>query len=268
MVRSSVPEASPVQRAQVDSALRRVCDRAADGLPEPWQRAVREAAFGRSGDVRDALDRAVVGTDLGVDRVPLWWRLAGAVQWLLVLATVVGAVWLGLLAFGTYLRLPDLPTPEVSGIAVPSLLLVGGLLLGLLLAMIGRVIARAGARVRRRRAESRLRTAIESVADPLMIAPVEEELARHRRAREALERAGARAAADSPAADVTRVVHKQPIAASCPQIATTLWPRPATPRIVSGKRGGHRPLGRQRGGHRPLGDSEAATGRWDDKAAG
>ncbi|MBA2769329.1 MAG: 50S ribosome-binding GTPase [Sporichthyaceae bacterium] len=190
MVRSSVPEPTPVQRAQVDNALRRVSDRAAEGLPDPWQRSVRQAAQGRTSDVRDALDRAVVSTDLGVDRVPVWWRAAGALQWLLAVTAVVGGLWLLVLAFGSYLRLPDPPTPDVVGIALPTLLLAGGLLLGLLLAMVGRSVAKAGARVRRRRAESRLRKAIEEVADSLMLKPVEEEIQRHHQAREALERAG------------------------------------------------------------------------------
>jgi GTP-binding protein EngB required for normal cell division len=189
MVRSSVPEATPVQRAQVDTALRQVCDRAAEGLPDVWKRSVRRAAEGRSGDVRDALDQAVVSTDLGVDREPLWWKAAGALQWLLVAAAVVGAGWLLLLGVGGYLRLPDPPTPDVAGVPVPSVLLLGGVLLGLLLALVGRTVAGAGAIARRRRAVWRLRSAIEEVATSLMLRPVEEELDRHRRAREALDRA-------------------------------------------------------------------------------
>jgi hypothetical protein len=189
MVRSSVPEATPVQRAQVDTALRQVCDRAAEGLPDVWKRSVWRAAEGRSGDVRDALDQAVVSTDLGVDREPLWWKAAGALQWLLVAAAVVGAGWLLLLGVGGYLRLPDPPTPDVAGVPVPSVLLLGGVLLGLLLALVGRTVAGAGAIARRRRAVWRLRSAIEEVATSLMLRPVEEELDRHRRAREALDRA-------------------------------------------------------------------------------
>lgn len=189
MVRSSVPEPSPVQRAQVDTALRQVCDGAAKGLPDPWQRAVHEAAEGRAGDVRDALDRAVVGVDLGVDRVPLWWRAAGALQWLLVAAALVGGAWLLLLAFNSYLQMGEPPTPELWGIPVPTMLLLGGVSLGLLLAFLGRLVANGGAVVRRRRAESRLRAAIEQVATSLMLEPIEAELARHQRAREALDRA-------------------------------------------------------------------------------
>jgi hypothetical protein len=189
LVRSSVPEPTPVQRAQVDTALRRACDAVSHDLPRPWQRAVRTAAAGRTSDVRDRLDQAVVGTDLGVDRVPVWWRLGAGLQAALALAAVAGGIWLLLLAFGSYLRLPDPPTPELFGVAVPSLLLLGGVLLGLLLAFVGRLMVRGGALARRRRAESRLRSAIEQVADELMLGPVEAELARHGRARAALDRA-------------------------------------------------------------------------------
>jgi predicted GTPase len=189
LVRSSVPAPTPVQRAQVDTAVRQVCDAVAADLPAPWQRSVRAAAVGRSGDVRDQLDKAVVGTDLGADRVPLWWRAGAALQWLLAAAAVLGGLWLLGLGLGSFLRLPDLPTPEVAGITVPTLLLVGGVLLGLLLAAGGRLLVRGGAVSRRRRAESRLRAAIEQVADELMLDPVEAELARHARARLALERA-------------------------------------------------------------------------------
>lgn len=189
LARSSVPEPTPVQRAQVDTAVRRACDAVAHDLPRPWQRAVRRAAAGRSADVRDRLDQAVVGTDLGVDRVPAWWRLGSGAQWLLTLVAVVGAAWLLLLGVGSSLRLPDPPTPEVAGVPVPTLLLVGGVVLGLLIAWLGRLLARGGALARRRRAESRLTDAIERVADELMLGPVSAELARHARARLALDRA-------------------------------------------------------------------------------
>ena len=189
MVRSSVPTPSPVQRAQVDTALRRACDAVTSDLPSPWQLAVRQAASGRADDVRDRLDHAVVGTDLGVARVPVWWRVGGIVQRLVTATALIGAGWLLLLAFGSYLRLPEPPTPTLRGLALPMLLLVGGVALGLLLALLGRLLVRGGAVARRRRAESRLRASIERVADELMLGPVEAELARHARARLALDRA-------------------------------------------------------------------------------
>ena len=68
------------------------------------------AARSRSADLGDALDRAVVRTDLGVDRKPFWWRVVNALQWLVTVAALAGAVWLlarvGLIA-------SDLPTYDV-----------------------------------------------------------------------------------------------------------------------------------------------------------
>jgi predicted GTPase len=191
MVRSSVPEPTPVQQAQVETAVRSVCEQASAGLPTPWRVAVRGATGRHTDDVRDALDRAVVGTDLGVNRTPLWWRGASVLQWLLVAAAAIGAGWLLLLAVGGYLRLPDPGTPSWRGLPLPTTMLVGGVLLGLLLALVGRTIARGGARARRRRAESRLRAGIEVVARDLVLEPVEAELARHARAKDALARAAA-----------------------------------------------------------------------------
>ncbi|MEP6759753.1 MAG: GTPase [Sporichthyaceae bacterium] len=191
MVRSSVPEPTPVQRAQVETAVRGVVDAAGMGLPPRWQEAVRRAADQRAKDLRDELDVTVIRTDLGVDRTPMWWRLTGVVQWLLVAAALLGAGWLGLLAFGSYLRLPEPKTPDWHGFSVPTLLFLGGVLLGLLIASVGRLLARRGARRRRRHAEARLRRGIEEVADRLVIGPVEAELARHETARTALDRARA-----------------------------------------------------------------------------
>jgi hypothetical protein len=189
MVRSSVPEPSPVQRAQVESAVRTVCDEVSERLPGPWQASVRLAAGARSDDVRDALDTAVVRTDLGIERTPLWWRAGSVVQWALAVAAAVGLLWLVLLGVNGWLRLPDPPTPSWLGVPVPTLLLAGGVVLGLLLALAGRLAARGGAVVRRRRAEARLRSGIETVARDLVVEPVEAELARHARARDALSRA-------------------------------------------------------------------------------
>src|SRR6185436_19249512 len=122
MVRSSVPEPNPVQRAQVESAVRVACDEAAGQLPLAWQAVVRQAAGARTDDVRDALDAAVVRTDLGIDRTPLWWRAGSAVQWVLAAAAAVGLVWLVLLGVNGWLRLPDPPTPTWLGLPVPTLL--------------------------------------------------------------------------------------------------------------------------------------------------
>jgi hypothetical protein len=55
--------------------------------------------------------------------------------------------------------------------------------------VVGRSVGRTEAVLRRERAESRLRAGVESVADRFVIGPVEAELQRHERARDALSRA-------------------------------------------------------------------------------
>jgi hypothetical protein len=73
------------------------------------------------------------------------------------------------------------PTPKVEGFAVPTLLLIGGVLLGLLVAFLAGLAIRAGARRRARVAERALRASVEAVGEEHVVAPVEAELDAHRR---------------------------------------------------------------------------------------
>jgi hypothetical protein len=69
------------------------------------------------------------------------------------------------------------------------ILLLGGVLLGLLLALLGRFLVSATARSRARAADRRLRSAIASVAEELVVTPVRAELAAYDTVREGLARA-------------------------------------------------------------------------------
>ncbi|MBW0116904.1 GTPase [Pseudonocardia abyssalis] len=174
--RTSLPEASAVQRSRVDLALRALSDTAAADLPEPWPAAVHAAARRRQDDLPDALDRAVASTDLGLDRPPRWWRAAGLLQALLAVLAVAGGVWLLGLYLLTLLRLPEPPTPMIGAVPWPTALLLGGLLVGLVLAGISRILAGIGARRRRAAVERRLDRAVAEVADDLVLTPVTAEL--------------------------------------------------------------------------------------------
>ena len=81
---------------------------------------------------------------------------------------------------------PRPPTPYVGSVALPTLLLVGGLLLGAALGLAGVWLVRRGARRRRGHAVQELRAAVAEVAWRNVVTPVEEVLADHRAAREAL----------------------------------------------------------------------------------
>jgi len=179
-VRTSLPAASAAQLARVESAARRLGDRAADGLPEPWPRLVRAAAVSAPPDrVADRLDRAVAGADLHVSR-PRWWRAANVLQALLVAAAAVGLLWLLALAAAAYFRLDEvLPVPEARGIELPTLLALGGAAAGLLLALLARTANRLGAARRSRAAERAVRARVAEAAEELVLAPVAAELSAH-----------------------------------------------------------------------------------------
>ncbi|WP_129338485.1 GTPase [Cellulomonas endophytica] len=192
--RTSLPTAAPAVRARAATAVRGYVDAATAGLPEEWvlgtRGALREA--GATGEVvADALDTAVAGTELLAERPALWWRVVGALQWVLLAAAVVGLGWLGALAGAAYLQLPVPRTPEWGPLPVPTALVAGGVLVGLLLALLSALLARVGARRRAARARRRLRTAVAGVAERLVVEPVAADLDRLRRCRDRASEAAA-----------------------------------------------------------------------------
>jgi hypothetical protein len=178
--RSSIPDANQIQKARIESAVRDLADKVSGGLSRPWAAALRRASTSGLSDLEDRLDRAVGGVDLGVARIPLWTRLVRAVQWVLLVAAVTGGLWLGALAVMSYLKLSEPTTPDVAQVPVPTMLLVGGVLLGVLLAVLCRVLVGRSARARARRADHRLREAVDQVADELVIAPLQAEIDAYR----------------------------------------------------------------------------------------
>jgi GTP-binding protein EngB required for normal cell division len=187
--RASLPQANEVQRARVDQTVRNAVDKATQDLPRPWSAAVRRASVSRLDDVSDALDKAIVTTDLGVSRTPWWWSAVRAVQWVVLLAMLTGAVWLAALFLFTYLRLPEPPTPQWYDIPVPTLLFLGGAAVGIALAVLCRGLAALSARRHAEAVNRRLRAAITEVVDELVIEPIEVELDAYRACRDGVEAA-------------------------------------------------------------------------------
>jgi GTP-binding protein EngB required for normal cell division len=187
--RTSAPAATQVQRARVDSEVRALADDVTQGLAKPWVDAVRRASVSRLPDLGDRLDGALASTDLGAARVPAWAGAVRVLQWALVLAALAGAVWLGVLAGMGYLRLPEPGTPDVGTVPLPTLLLAGGVLLGVLLALVCRLLVSATARRRARVADRRLRDAVHAICRELVIDPVEAELQAYTTVRTGLAKA-------------------------------------------------------------------------------
>ncbi len=175
--RTSMPETGPVQRARVDTEVRSLADEASAGLARPWADSVRRASTSRVDDLSDSLDRVLSGTDLGAAKIPAWAGFVRTLQWVLITTAIAGLLWLaGIAAFG-YLGLPAIDSPKVGVVPVPTLMLMGGVLLGILLALVCRVLVGFTARRRAAAADKRLRAAVHEVATELVAAPIEAELA-------------------------------------------------------------------------------------------
>ena len=187
--RTSLPATSGVQRARVDTALRALADQAAQGLTRGWAEAVKQAARSAQDTVPDQVDRAIATTDLDLAAHRRWWQLVRVLQWLLVAAVVAGLGWLAASAVLVYLQLPPLPQVLWWGLPAPTVLVVGGVLAGLLLAGLARIGVEVGARRRTARARQAMRAAISRVTGELVVAPVRAEQQRYEQARLALERA-------------------------------------------------------------------------------
>jgi len=186
VARTSLPEADAAQKSAVGLCVRAVAARAAAPIPQVWAPALNTASRSRLGDLPDALDRAVAKTDLGMSRKPFWWTAVGLLQWLFTLAAVVGLGWLIAGYAVRVLGLPEFHNPAVGEVPLPTLLLLGGLLLGALLALALRPIVNLGAKRAGRRAEQRLRGSVTEVAREYVVAPVREVLNGYAQAREAL----------------------------------------------------------------------------------
>ncbi|MGO2042601.1 MAG: hypothetical protein ACTH2O_08460, partial [Cellulosimicrobium funkei] len=161
LARTSLPAVGAALRAGAQTAVRDYAAEATAGVPDDWALAVRRRASEGAADLADALDQAVAGTELEAARRPVWWRVVGAFQWLVLAALVVGLLWLAALWGFTYLRLPEPPTPVLTlggpgapELPWPTLLALGGIVVGVLVALVSRAAAAVGGRrraARRRR---------------------------------------------------------------------------------------------------------------------
>jgi len=85
--------------------------------------------------------------------------------------------------------LGDDSVPAYGGIDLPILLLVGGVVVGILLALLCRVLVEGTARRRASTANRKLRAAVHEVSQELVVRPVEQELDAFRTVRTGLDAA-------------------------------------------------------------------------------
>ena len=189
LARSSIPAPTHVQRASAEVAIRDLAEKASVGLGKPWAAAVRNASTSRSDDITDALDQAVMATDLGVARPSLWWRIVNILQWLFFAMALIGLGWLLVLFVASIAGAGLGDPPEFGGFPAPTLLVVAGVAFGVALAVLSRFAARLSGRAKARRADRLLRHAIGEVAQTQVVEPIEAELTAYARHREGLLKA-------------------------------------------------------------------------------
>ena len=176
--RTSLPAAGAPERARTDAAVRDFADAASAGAPGPWRATIRGAAREGREALPDALDQAIAGTDLMASRKSWWWGVFNVVQWIALLTVLGGLGWLGVLAGLGYLQLPVPEVPKVEGWPLPTLMIAGGVALGIFLALTGKFIGAGAAKARASRAKKRLRTAVGEVSRVFVVEPVEVEVSR------------------------------------------------------------------------------------------
>ncbi len=188
--RTSLPKATSVQKARLDSSLRGVLDAATAGIPRGWADRIRSITRGNDRLLADRLDAAVASTDLEMDRGHGWWVLVTILQWLLFLALIAGLVWLALPIVFALAQVPiDLPTVTWQGWPVQTLLAAGGVVGGVVLGLLSRLFVEAGARVKARQARRALTDAVGAVTAVEVVEPIREELERLAAARAAVAKA-------------------------------------------------------------------------------
>ena len=172
---TSRPAASGAQRAQVSNAVRELVTDRTRGLAPAWQASATATLEARQNDLPGQLDQAVRAARLSHTDRPAWWTAVRGLQFLWLLAAVAGLAWLAVLAVFAYLQLPG-PSLHVGRAPVPTLLLLGGLVLGLLTSLLARPFVATGAARRRARARRSLDAGVRAVARDNLLAPLEAEL--------------------------------------------------------------------------------------------
>ncbi len=185
--RASLPEPSGVQLARSANAVRQANAAITVGMPPPWPELINKAGTPDPAKLNDRIDTVIADSArVGQGGEPAWWRAVNVMQLILALATLSGAIWLGLLAFAAYLQIPELPTPEYRGIPIPTGLLVGGIVIGLVLSFLASRVAAVGAARRSRAVRQRAEKSVQAVVDELIVDPIEAELAKRQELRKLL----------------------------------------------------------------------------------
>jgi len=174
-----------VQQSEMDSAITAFADAIGETLPDPWPRTVRAAARSRAAEVGGALSTAISeSTPVGA-RIPTWWRVVCAWQWLLVALVIAGIGWMGvIITVGAFHAIGPHPPELIGSLALlPWLatMVVAMLLLGVLTASGSQNAVLLSSDREREHTAAAMRNRIDGVARDLVLLPAGTELTEYAR---------------------------------------------------------------------------------------
>jgi GTP-binding protein EngB required for normal cell division len=178
------------QQADVDNAITAFAEEVGGKLPPPWPATVRKAARSRAGEVPAALAAATARAVPDTGKVPFWWRLIAAWQWLLTALGTAAVSWAVVIAVVHGGQQRSTLLGDLS--LIPWLVAAAAamLLLGWLTASACRNAVVLSAERVRARAEQEMREQIAIVTRDLVLAPAGAEIGEYERFRRALALAG------------------------------------------------------------------------------
>lgn len=165
---------SPTMTSQVHSVLRDYGDAMSTDLGGTWRQAVRGSATDEAEAIIGRLDRVGAQAFRSTHDRPRWWTVAAAAQWAAAVTAVAGLVWLLLLVLvDNFLRIDvSAITPDYRGAPLPTWLLLGGLIGGLILTNLLRIPLAIGAKRRARAVRSEVEEQVATIAGETAIASV------------------------------------------------------------------------------------------------
>ena len=167
---TSLPPAGPAATGRLRSSAHVYAVAACSALPGDLAAQAVLRSDERAERLAAPLELAVAQVDYGTWKRPVWWGLANVLQWVTALTALIGGLWLvAIHVLEDYLLLVSIDVPRWGAVPWPTILLLGGLLTGLVLAGLGTLLARLQARRHSRRIIERLRRATDEVVNAELI---------------------------------------------------------------------------------------------------
>lgn len=179
LIRAAVPETTRTQSARVNLAAHELVVDAVSTLPTAWQADVAQAEKQSTAELTHTLDEAVTAVRIQ-RRTPGWWTLAGVLQNLFFLATVIGALWLLVQLVVLLLAGVDVTSGSRLLWIIPVALLLIGITGSVITCLAAASARRKGAKEAADEVAEQLTQAVHSAAASSYLAPITGVLREHR----------------------------------------------------------------------------------------